>query len=300
MTAGTLPGIGFGLGTALCQSVFYLFTRRFVCRTGKTPLLLLIASHVLMGAASALLLLALRPIHLPPLDVYIGPLASTALAYLAAQFGLFLVLRDIESSRVAPLLGGKIIVLALLTVICLGQDLHPVQWLAVGLSAGATWLLNEAGGRLPLRSLAVLTLTILGYCLSDMSIGVLVKRLAGCGASAPLAGAALTYLLCGALTLPFAFRRETRDRRVWLLAAPCALAWFMAMCLLYACFGLIGVVFGNIVQASRGVLSVVLGWLVSRVGHTHIEAHVTRRVFWRRVAGAALMLLAVVLYLCKR
>ena len=41
------------------------------------------------------------------------------------------------------------------------------------------------------------------------------------------------------------------------------------------------------------MLSVVLGWLVARIGHTHIEAHVPRRVFWRRVAGAALMLLGI-------
>ena len=299
MTAGILPGIGFGLGTALCQSVFYLFTRRFVGRTGKTPMLLLIVSHVLMGVASAVLLLALRPQHLPPLAAYVVPLVCAALAYLAAQLGLFSVLRDVESSRVAPLLGGKIIVLAVLTMLILRQELHPVQWLAVGISAGATWLLNETGGRLPSRSLAVLALTILGYCLSDMSIGVLVKRLAGCEPSAPLVGVALTYLLCGALTLPFAFRPETRDRRVWILAIPCAASWFTAMCLLYACFGLIGVVFGNIVQASRGMLSVVLGWAVARVGQTHIEAHVTRRVFWRRIAGAALMLLAVTLYLLR-
>ena len=300
MTAGTLPGIGFGLGAAFCQSVFYLFTRRFVSRTGQTPLLLLVVSPVLMGAASVALLLVLRPRHLPPLDTYAGPLVRAALFYLAAQFGLFSVLRQVESSRVAPLLGGKILVLAVLAVILTRQALGPLQWLAVGLSAGAAWLLNEAGGRVPVRCLVALALTIVGYCLSDLCITELVKRLAGTAPSAPLTGAALTYLLCAALTLPFAFRREARDWRVWTLAVPCALAWFAAMCFLYACFGLIGVVFGNIVQATRGILSVALGWSVAHFGHTHIEAHVSRGVFWRRLAGAALMLAAVALYLCAR
>lgn len=300
VNAGTFQGIGFGLGTALCQSIFYLVTRRFVGHTGKTPLLLLIVSHVIMGAMSVVLLATLRPRSLPPLETYLAPLAGAGLCYLAAQFGLFSVLRHVESSRVSPLLGGKIVVLALFAVTLTHQDLRPLQWLAVGLSAGAAWLLNEAGGRVPVRCLCLLGLTIMGYCLSDLSIGVLMQRLAAMGPSASVIGAALTYALCGAIALPFVFRRDARDLRVWTLATPCACAWLLAMCLLYACFGLIGVVFGNIVQATRGIISVALGWAVARVGHTHLESHASRRVFWRRAAGAALMMLAVALYLCGR
>ena len=294
-----LQGVGFGLGTAFCQSVFYLFTRRFVLRTGRTPLLLLIVSHATMGGFSALLLLALRPHNLPPLTSYGLPLASTVAFYVIAQFALFRVLREVEGSRIAPLLGSKIIVLALLSVFCLGQTLRPLQWLAVLISAGAAWLLNEAGSRIPWRLLSLMGLTVLGYCLSDLSIGTLVKRLASVGPSMPLVAAALTYLTCGVLTLPFAFRREARDRQVWSLAVPCALAWFGAMCLLYASFAAIGVVFGNIVQSTRGLISVGLGWTMVRIGHTHLEAPAAQKVFWRRLAGAALMLLAVVLYLLK-
>jgi len=300
MTILQLQGVGFGLGTAFCQSVFYLFTRRFVVRTGRTPLLLLIVSHVIMGAFSALLLLALQPHNLPPFASYALPLIFAAGCYAVAQFGLFLVLQQVASSRIAPLLGAKIVGLALLSVLCLGQKLLPAQWLAVGISAGAAWLLNEAGGRIPLRLLAALSMTVLGYCLSDLSIGVLVRRLATVGPSMPLVGAALTYLACGVFALPFAFRREARDGRVWSLSVPCAVAWFAAMCLLYASFAAIGVVGGNIVQATRGLMSVGLGWGIARIGHTHIEAHASRNVFWRRMAGAALMLLAVAFYLCAR
>ncbi len=299
MTILQLQGVGFGLGTALCQSVFYLFTRRFVVRTGRTPLLLLIVSHVIMGGFSALLLLVLRPHNLPPFATYALPLASTACFYVAAQFGLFRVLQEVAGSRIAPLLGAKIIVLALLSVFCLGHKLLPTQWLAVLISAGAAWLLNEAGGRIPLRLLAMLAMTVLGYCLSDLSIGVLVRRLTAVGPTMPMVAAALTYLACGVCALPFAFRREARDRHVWTLAIPCAVVWFTAMCLLYASFATIGVVFGNIVQATRGLMAVGLGWAMARIGHTHIEAHVSRSVFWRRMAGAALMLLAVALYLIK-
>jgi len=270
-----------------------------MCR-GATPALLLIVSHLMMGAGSILLLIVLAPRHMPPLAAYAAPLAGAGLFYLVAQLGLFHVLRFVESSRVAPLLGLKVLVLACLAVLLTRQGLHPLQWAAVGLSATAAWLLNEAGGRVPGRCLALLGMTITFYCLSDLSIAALVRRLAGVQPSPAFTGAALTYLLCAAAILPFAFRRDVLQPRVWVLAAPFAAAWFGAMCLLYACFGLIGVVFGNIVQSTRGIMSVAIGWAIARTGRTHLESHVSRRVFWRRVAGALLMLAAVVLYLSAR
>jgi drug/metabolite transporter (DMT)-like permease len=200
---------------------------------------------------------------------------------------------------VAPLLGMKILVLACLAMLLTRQGLHPRQWAAVVLSAAAALLLNEAGGRVPGRYLAALGTTITFYCFSDLCIGELSKRLAGVEPSPALTGAALTYLLCGVAILPFAFRRELAQPRVWALAAPFAVAWFGAMCLLYVCFGLIGVVFGNIVQSTRGIMSVAIGWAIARAGHTHLEARVGRRVFWRRAAGAGLMLAAVALYLLE-
>jgi len=300
MIASTLAGIGFGLCTAFCQSIFYIFTRRFVSRTGKTPMLLLIVSHVQMGLACLLLLLLLRPQHLPPLETYAAPLAGSACFYLVAQFGLFWVLQHVESSRVAPLLGGKIVVLALIGTFVLRQNLLPTQWIAVGGYSLAAWLLNEAGGRVPLSCLIILSLTILGYCLSDISATVLTKRLAEYGTTMPLVCASLTYLLGGLLVLPFALQRDAFDRQVWQLALPSAATWFVAMCFLFACFGTIGFVFGNIIQSTRGILSVVLGWAVAHIGHTSLEAHVPRRVFWRRVGGATLMLLAVALYVWRR
>jgi drug/metabolite transporter (DMT)-like permease len=300
MHIDNLSGIGFGLGAAACQSLSYIFSRRFVGRTGATPALLLIASHLIMGAGSLLLLPLLAPRHLPPLADFALPLAGAAAFYLVAQLGLFHVLRLVESSRVAPLLGLKVVVLACLAVLLMRQGLHPLQWAAVGLSALAAWLLNEAGGRVPARCLAVLGMSIGCYCLSDLSIGVLMQRLEGVEPSPAFTGAALTYILCALLTLPFAFRRELRQPRLWVLAAPFAVAWFGAMCLLYACFGAIGVVFGNIVQSTRGILSVVIGWGLARIGHTHLESHVGRRVIWRRATGALLMLAAVALYLLAR
>jgi hypothetical protein len=194
------------------------------------------------------------------------------------------------------LLGLKVVVLAAMAVVLTGQWLVAQQWAAVVLCGGATWLLNEAGGRIPARQVGVLMLTILGYCASDLSIGVLVRRLTGVHPFAPIVATAFTYALSALLVLPFAFRRSVYTVETWRTALPFALTWFGAMCLLFGCFALVGVVFGNIVQSTRGLISIAGGWLLARMGHTHLEGHVSRRVFWGRLAGATLMVAAVVLY----
>lgn len=297
MSVENVSGIGFGLGAAACQTASYFCSRHFVKRTGDSPVLLLIVSHLLMGFGALGLLLVLRPTHLPPPGVFALPLAGAAGCYLVAQWGLFKVLRHVESSRVAPLLGMKIVVLAVLAVSLSHQRLHPLQWAAVLLSAAAAWLLNEAGGRLPLRSAVLLGMTILCYCLSDLSIGRLVASLEPARPSPAFIGAALSYLVCMLAVIPLSFRAELRQPRLWALAAPYAAAWFGAMCLLYACFALIGVVFGNIVQSTRGLMAVIAGWAVAHAGHTHLETRADRRTVWRRIAGAVLMMAAVALYM---
>lgn len=293
----SLAGIGFGLGAAFCQTLAYLFSRQFIAQTSRSPVLLLIVSHLLMGLGAGVLLLVMQPNHMPPLSTFIAPLTGAALFYLVAQWGLFHVLCRFESSRVAPLLGLKVVVLAIMAVALFRHGLHPWQWAAVGLSAIAAWLLNEAGGRLPARSVGTLAVTIVCYCLSDLNVGRLVARLAPVQPSPALVGAAFSYLICAGCVLPFAFRRDLWRRRVWTLATPYAAAWFGAMCLLYACFGQIGVVFGNIIQSSRGLMAVAVGWAVAHAGHTHLETRVGRRTVWRRALGAVLMMGAVGLYL---
>jgi hypothetical protein len=297
MYLGTVTiGTVLGLSAAACQALSYLFSRHFTSRTGNPPLLLLVVAHLLMGVAALTVLVVLRPTHLPPFSSYVLPLAGASLFCLAAQLGLFHLLTTIESSRVAPLLGTKVLVLAALSVVFTRTSLHPLQWLAVLLCTVSAWLLNEAGGRIPARAAGLLALMVISYCLSDLSIGVLVQRLANVTPFPYVVASSLTYVMLGVAILPWAVRADVWRPRTWAMAAPFAATWFIAMCLLFGCFGLIGVVYGNVVQALRGIIAVGLGWIVARIGHAHLESRVSRRVFWRRVAGAVLMTAAVILY----
>ncbi|MBN1670360.1 MAG: hypothetical protein JXR37_04975 [Kiritimatiellae bacterium] len=68
------------------------------------------------------------------------------------------------------------------------------------------------------------------------------------------------------------------------------------MVLLFATFGTIGVVYGNIVQSMRGLISVVLGAAVAALGWRAVEQRVGREVVLRRLAAAALMCGAIALF----
>ena len=296
MSAHSIFGLVAGLGAAFFQSFSYLFSRRFLHREPAGILSLLTFSHLLMGAFSLVLL----PLCWAGWEILhaaaVRQLVAGALFYFVGQAGLFWTLQRVESSRVAPLLGIKIIVLALIVTLWQGQSLGLPRWLAVLMSAGAAFLLNEAGGRLPWQSLAGLVTAVVGYSLSDLNITALVHSLQPAGAAAPFLGVALSYLLCGIMSLPLLLVTGRGASAAWRRAAPYAASWFIAMLLLFTCFGAIGVVFGNIVQSLRGLISIGLGVWVVRAGWTHLETHVPRRVFWKRFAGALLMLGAIALY----
>jgi hypothetical protein len=296
MSMLALTGIAAGVGAALFQSLSYLFSRRFLHRHPEGILPLLTFSHLMMGAASLVALPFLWRGGMPLHPAVIGPLLGTAGFYLLGQAGLFWALRRVDSSRIAPMLGLKILVLALIVTLWQGHALGLPRWIAVVMSAGAAFLLNEAGGRIPWSSIAGLAVAITGYSLSDIHIASLVRALAPAGPVAPFLGVALSYLLCGVLCLPLLRVTGRGSRTVWRKAAPHAACWFAAMFLLYVCFDAIGVVFGNIVQALRGLISISLGVMVVRAGWTHLETRLPRHVFWKRLAGASLMLGAIALY----
>ena len=293
-----LIGIILGLAAAVAQSLSYIFSRLYVMRHPGAFLRLMVLGHLVMGAMS-LAMLPLLPLgHLPTFGHYVWPLAGASGFYLLGQAGLFYVLRHVEASRISPLLGLKIAMLAIITAAFL-RDCPaptPLQWLAVGLSVAAAFALNSTGGKLPGRIIAGLLFTCLTYSLSDISIRYLIHGLGGSGAGSVFTAVAFCYLLCGVAALaalPWAGAHQHGD---WRLAVPWAVSWLGAMLLLFGCFQAVDVVYGNILQSTRGLISMVLGAAVAGAGMVHLEKKVSRGVFWRRLAAALLMFAAIALY----
>ena len=174
----TCIGIAFGIATALSQCFAYIFSRLFVLRHHSALWRLLVVSHVYMGLAALIGLPFAWPDTLPPLSRFWFPVVGAGGFYLIGQVGLFVAMRVTNPSRVAPLLGIKIIILALLATFVFGKTITPVQWAAVFACFGAVAALNFSGGSLPLKAIVMLLITCTGYSLSDIHIDKLVRALA--------------------------------------------------------------------------------------------------------------------------
>ena len=72
--------------------------------------------------------------------------------------------------------------------------------------------------------------------------------------------------------------------------------WFFAMILLFVSFCFVGVMYGVIIQATRGVISVIMGWMLLKLSWDKSEPVVGVSAWVRRGIMALLMLAAIILY----
>ncbi len=151
-----IVGMLFGLGAAAGHSINYLFSRWYLLRRGEraSARQLLVIAHIWMGLISGAVLVFVWPERMPPLLELIGPVVGLTGFYLLGQFGVIFAVARTEASRVAPLLGFKVAVLALISTVALaladamgaaeavGRIYAPLslaQWAAVGLCVVSVW-----------------------------------------------------------------------------------------------------------------------------------------------------------------
>ncbi len=310
----TGEGIALGLAAAACQSLSYVFSRLFVIRRHNGVMQLLVMAHVLMGLASLVALPFLWSPQLPPPSHWAWTLGAVSLFYMLGQLGLFIALRYTDASRTAPLLGLKIAILAFISMLFLHEHMGVCQWLAVAMSVVAAFMLNYSGAKMPLAAVAAILFACITYSISDLNILLLVRHFKEAnpqtcilGRLLPLSPATysvlisvcMSYILCGLAgiaLMPWAGKREGAD---WKWAAPFAAAWLTAMVFLFACFAGIGVVYGNIVQSTRGLISILLGAHIASLGFEHLEKRIAHTVLLKRIAAAALMTGAIALFYWK-
>ena len=108
------------------------------------------------------------------------------------------------------------------------------------------------------------------------------------------------YVASGIMVMPLLPKFGSKSPIQWRRATPFALAWLVAMAFLFVCFAYAGVVLGGIVQSTRGLISIGLGAILAAQGLVHLESHVSRAIFWRRIAAAGLMMLAVGLFVAGK
>jgi uncharacterized membrane protein len=291
-------GILLGLLAALFLSISYLCTRLFTERHKNDIGTLLALSHIIMGVISAAVVCFLLPGRMPALTGYLPNLVMCTGFYLLGQVFLFWALIKSEPSRVSSLLGMKIIILALISFIFLHQTLSAAQWIAVLLCSFSVFLLSHSGGKVPRAGLILVVLASLSYCISDIQIQFLVEQFRYMGVfHGAVFSAALCFVLAGGVGVVFLFvGPRTLSRAAWLYSLPFAFSWLIAMFFLFSCFALVGVVLGNILQSTRGGMSIVMGYVIARMGFEGLDTKITKRVFVKRILAAFLMTVSIALF----
>ncbi len=293
-------GIVLGLVTALGHSLAYLATRWFTQDRGRPSGQLLAHGHVIMGLVSVAVLPVVWPRGLGFDADWVGPYLGILGFFAVAQTCLITSLRFADASRIAPLISLKVAILAAMAVLA-GQHLGVIQWAAVATAVAAAFVLNGSGGRMDWRATALVVNACVFYALADTMILRTISAVRETTGDqsvmgVPLWCVAVVYAGLGVVGLGLLPIWGSRSPAAWRDALPYAASWIGAMVTLYATFASVGLVFGAILQSTRGLMSIALGVLLAQLGAHHLEQKHGAGVITRRLAAAALMTAAVAMY----
>lgn len=288
--------------SAILQSASYIASAAYLKRHGSAIGLLMHAQGVQFLFALPLL------VALMPTEGWLNSHVLLANAFwlvifTAAQFSMFAAQKRVEPSKIATWLGLKIVVLAVLATYwpLNGETVNAWRWAAILVTISAAWVLNASGGMRPgWTGGFFLASQIIVASLCDRQQVVIIGIFQGMGAGlfkASLLTLALGYASFGVFSLIYVAREGSRAAVPRIRdSAPFAILWFTAMISIYFCYGRLGPVFGNVVQSSRAIIAVLMGYAFMRVFHGKVEENVSGKMWLRRLAAAILMTGGIVLY----
>jgi drug/metabolite transporter (DMT)-like permease len=262
---------------------------------GMGPWRITFAANLVMGAAFQI------PLCFSDLPVTAHSVTASffpGILFFLGQIFTFLALSRGDVSIATPVLGTKVLLVAFFTVFVLHEPVPAVLWIGAVLSVIAILLLQKGSGVHRGRVLITIGYGVMAaivFALAD----VLVQRDVPTVGFAPfVSGMFGVVALLSFGLIPFfhgPILRMPRGILFWLLLGSAILS---GQCMLMA-FG-IGK-YGhataiNIAYSARGVFSVILVWVA---GHwfDNAERDAGRSVLLRRLAGAALLLSAILLIL---
>ncbi len=218
----------------------------------------------------------------------------------AAMTTQFVALQHGDISVAVPVMSAKILIVAFLAPILVHEPVQPRLWISAVLCVVSVTLLNRPGHAAQRSvSVAVVFGLIAATCFSVFDM--LVQRYGpiwGVGRLLPY-----VFWMNAVLSLVCLFGFRTPLQKIpaegwkWLLIGS-VLVNFQGL-LFVSCLAIYGGVTGaNIIFSARGLISVLLVWILgSRLGTA--ESTLDKRVLYGRLAGAVLMLFAILLALWK-
>lgn len=223
-----------------------------------------------------------------------------AVLFLSGQIFTFLALHYGDVSVATPVMGLKIVLVALGTVFMLPDPVPLKWWIAAGLSTLAIFMLSRGDSR-PKHHVGLTVTTAALAAASFALFDVLVQKWTpawGVGRFLPLMFGMVALLSFG--FFPFftaPLRTIPRAARAWLAGGCFLLA--LQSAIFVAAIGAYGdATVMNIVYSLRGLWSVVIVWMV---GHwfSNEEQTLPSRILRSRLAGAALMLAAITIVVLR-
>lgn len=220
-----------------------------------------------------------------------------AMCLFVGQISQFLALEKGDVSVAVPVFGLKVILVAFFTPLLVGESVSARLWIAAFLSVIGITFLNRKDAGKPPRNLAVTFIAGGIGAVAFAVFDVLVQKWGpawGAGRLLPC-----IFWINALLSFGLIFRFSAPLSAVPTKAWP----WLVGGCVLLGIQSITFVstlaVFGkatsaNIVYASRGLVSVLLVWMI---GHwfANTERHLGATVMRWRLAGALLMMSAIVL-----
>lgn len=283
-----------GLLAVICQSIFYIFVRRAQVHLQIPGLPLNLQMHWQLGFIAWPLAYLYWPdsiswqAHLYALGV--------SVAYWVAQICFFSALNRASSAQVAPMLALKLMVVGIGSALFLNTHINFEQWQAIALATAAAAFLSVGAGKPPLKATLLTLSTVVMFSASDISLGAFIKEVSF---DDQLSQVIFVLSYCFGLNSLF-----TLPCRPWLLESkakkaciPVAALCLIAMIFLFTAFVIGGVVLGNLMLATRGVVVVLVGLALRPLLEEGIEPSVPWSVWVRRLIAAAGMLVAVNWYI---
>lgn len=251
-----------------------------------------------LTAAAVFAPLALFGGAIPPWHLLWQP-AVAALLFILGQIFTFRALHAGDVSVATPVLGLKIIFVALFTTVLLRETLTPLLWASAILSSVAIALLNATRGSphrrvgftIVLSSLAAMAYALFDICVQRWSFGWEFGR--------------FLPVMMGFVAL---FSLPMRSLAKHGASSPTSGPWLAGGAI---CFALQSVMFvssialfreatvANVLYSSRGLWSVMAVWLVGHWFANYERALGPRILAWR-LSGAALLMTAIVLVVLGR
>jgi drug/metabolite transporter (DMT)-like permease len=279
----------------LLAALLYVFGALLVKRSGDFGVGLWRTAFV-SNLTSAMIFQLLLPLGGAFRSEFLWQPALLAVLFLLAQLLNYLALDRGDVSVATPVLGLKIILVALFTTVLLTQGVSGKLWAAAALSSAAIVLLNRAGGVKHHHvgsTILYAGMSAAAFALFD----VLVQKWSPAWGQGRFLPAMFWFVaVFNVVLIPF-FRAPLstvpKPGWPWLLSG-CALIGTQSLVFVMVIVKFRNATATNVVYSSRGLWSVLVVWAI---GHwfSNREQHLGSRVLRWRLAGAVLMMTAIAL-----